>query len=538
MLKFRCRAQLLMLIALPAISTGEINGQTDMPGRQLTDSDIEEHAKSGIRHGTPGIRDQERAAFAKFQRHALQVSIGQQRESGYRFLQIRRRLAEQQASSARFHFDLIRDLITQPEAYCGHPVILVGVVEDIRTDRVGPGLGTVDQSDSVLVTVILDHPPGTRVIVSVPVQTNSVWTELHAQPVMFVGYLFKLSDQLQAGVVRQTPIFVTGRLECLTSDIDPARFTVVSHRTEGVLAKEANAYYEVLKQVQLIDYASQQAAAREFRKQRISAWFEEARQQTRSLLKDAEAHRAAHPDDKAGYEVRRATADAMLTQRERQHQQYRQTPSEFPTFVDVFTHPDECLGMPITVTGHVRRCVSYRPQEDPLGLDELHELWLFTEHSQRNPLVIVCTALPADFPTTARTVDNVTVTGYFFKLYRYTADDSDRLAPMLLARQVDWTPRDSTAMQAPRWLTTFGTLGFFAAFAMLVFYLWHGTRRDQGFIQTTRAGGIESISVDLDTIEPNPIAVALDADSESSVLPFESDSGLHRGLDTDEGPPQ
>ena len=73
----------------------------------------------------------------------------------------------------------------------------------------------------------------------------------------------------------------------------------------------------------------------------------------------------------------------------------------------------------------------------------LNELWLFTDDSQQNPAVIVTPHLPEDFPVNAPLINQVSVTGCFYKLYVYNSQDSRRVAPLILAGTIDWQPTDS-----------------------------------------------------------------------------------------------
>jgi hypothetical protein len=88
----------------------------------------------------------------------------------------------------------------------------------------------------------------------------------------------------------------------------------------------------------------------------------------------------------------------------------------------------------------VRRVTTYSGDSTLFNGQPLHELWLFTDDSQQNPAVIVTPSLPRDFPVSAEIVDSVTVTGCFFKMYVYRSQQDNRLAPLLLAGHVSWTP--------------------------------------------------------------------------------------------------
>ena len=120
--------------------------------------------------------------------------------------------------------------------------------------------------------------------------------------------------------------------------------------------------------------------------------------------------------------------------------------TKFETFVDVFTSPDEWQGRMVTLRGHVRHVLSYPAQHPAFPNEELHELWLYTDDSQSNPAVVVTPTLPSEFPHDADIVDHVTVTGCVFKQYVYRSQKSRRVAPLILASRVRWTPTDKEVL--------------------------------------------------------------------------------------------
>jgi len=78
--------------------------------------------------------------------------------------------------------------------------------------------------------------------------------------------------------------------------------------------------------------------------------------------------------------------------------------------------------------------------DDPAGV-QTYEAWMYPPDSQHNPVVIVFSELPADMPMWGNLVESIDVTGYFFKIYGYRAQDGIRAAPMLLAKTITWKPQ-------------------------------------------------------------------------------------------------
>lgn len=172
---------------------------------------------------------------------------------------------------------------------------------------------------------------------------------------------------------------------------------------------------------------------------------------------------------------------AAFRYRQVRHEQsplFRDKPiSEFQPFVDLFKNPDKYIGQPVTMTGYTRRLVSVPADPNPYGIETLYELWLFTDDSQNNPLVVVCSEVPEDLPRGDDLINGITVTGYFFKLYGYDAEDNKRLAPMLLAHRVTWNPpKPAEPLPISPWVLYPVLLGIIG---IVIFLLWYTAYRDR-----------------------------------------------------------
>ncbi|HRA90080.1 MAG TPA: hypothetical protein PK992_18475, partial [Planctomycetaceae bacterium] len=146
------------------------------------------------------------------------------------------------------------------------------------------------------------------------------------------------------------------------------------------------------------------------------------------------------PQNNKSYQGRLTRLERQMEQRLNRYREYQQKPEAFPVFVDVFQHPELWQGHLVTMRGHVRRVTTHEGDPGFFDGQPLHELWLYTDDSQQNPAVIVTPSLPAEFPRGADIVDSVTVTGCLFKMYVYKSQDTNRVAPLLLAGRVEWNP--------------------------------------------------------------------------------------------------
>lgn len=235
----------------------------------------------------------------------------------------------------------------------------------------------------------------------------------------------------------------------MPAEPDPAMLEAVRDRTLGVRELESEAYYAILQHGRQVDHAALRAAARENLETRIAR------------LKQPDAREQVERIEKYVSRSREELLD----------------PAGFPIFVDLFLHPDEYRGKAVTLRGYVRKLISY-PADSPDGggPQTLYEAWLFTDDSHGNPAVVVCSEIPEGIPTGDDINEQVSVTGYFFKMYGYSARDTTRVAPMILARELVWYPAAEHAAWRPTALH-YGLLG--AGVLGLVLVVWRVSRGDR-----------------------------------------------------------
>ena len=217
-------------------------------------------------------------------------------------------------------------------------------------------------------------------------------------------------------------------------------------RRGGILPEEAELYYQVLGYVRDVDSAALKQAARNF-----------------------------------------------LQERWRQSK-YRSKPFEkFPVYVDLYQHPEEYQGRPVTMTGHLQRSVASPAGENLFAIDQICEAWLFTEDSQANPTVVVTTHFPENFPIGEQTVDRVTVTGYIYRMYTYEARDTGRFAPLLLAQKIEWIPPEELGANDRSWIWMMLGLLVMLLVALLLGAAWtRRTRQQPSFVSRELPGEIIS----------------------------------------------
>lgn len=207
-------------------------------------------------------------------------------------------------------------------------------------------------------------------------------------------------------------------------------------------------YHETLRQMQVTKPDYQAAIAQQEQKIRVGELRQDIREKAAAELQNLQQQfrNATIPrtsqGTSPGYEEQRRTVERQLALRESRFERYLKDPESFPMFVDVFQNPDRWKGRLVTLHGHVRRVSTYPGDSTLFDGQPLHELWLFTEDSQHNPAVIITPTLPRGFPASADVIDSISVTGCFFKMYVYRAQTENRLAPLLLAGSIHWSPTE------------------------------------------------------------------------------------------------
>ena len=252
-------------------------------------------------------------------------------------------------------------------------------------------------------------------------------------PVLIKGWIVKQWKNNQPLIYCESMRLITPR-----PHVELIRKSTVDKRR--LRDEETWLYYETLKQLELTSSRLQQELAATALQQRIERLMGEIVDQSKQDLGRLTDQLKAGKVNDEQFARKKASLQRRLDQRLKRYKSYRKNPEEFQTYVDMFQHSDAWHGDLVTFTGHVRHVVSYPGDATLFGGRLLHELWLFTDDSQHNPAVIITPNLPRDFPKNAETIDHVAVTGCFFKRYVYGSQDTDRIAPLILASTVTWQP--------------------------------------------------------------------------------------------------
>ena len=186
--------------------------------------------------------------------------------------------------------------------------------------------------------------------------------------------------------------------------------------------------------------------------------------------------------------VRRSEADAfylVLAQaRDVPARCLREAARDDVAFAVLMTDSEHFRGLPVTVTGEIKRLNSVDASENPFGIERFYESWLFTPDSGDNPYRIVTASVPEGLPQ--GDIDEETrvrVTGYFFKREGYAAQGGLHTAPLLIGKTLERLPARADGIPAGRNLPIARLLVIIAAavIVLLGLTLWQFSRSDRRF---------------------------------------------------------
>lgn len=347
-------------------------------------------------------------------------------------------------------YSLQIDMKAHPKDFIGRPIVLYGLFKP-RGVRELQAVRSLEGEEQVyrLQTGLLRNLQDTETIAMIDAasyvdsqsqtEPSRAWpTTPIAIPVMVKGWFIKRWQE--------QPLIYTDVLRILTPRPYDKYIQDFVVSRQPVTDDESWLYYETLRQMQVTSSDVQSAIAIADQNQRVQELLDDAKQKASADLLSLENQLRAgkitrEGDSKtAGYEASKRRLERQMELRVRRAEQNLKSPETFPMFVDLFDDPDRWQGRLITLRGHVRRISKYNGDSTLFDGQTLYELWLFPADSYHNPAVIVTPTIPQDFPVSCDLVDGVTVTGCFFKMYRYRGQEKIRPAPLVLAGRVNWNP--------------------------------------------------------------------------------------------------
>lgn len=154
------------------------------------------------------------------------------------------------------------------------------------------------------------------------------------------------------------------------------------------------------------------------------------------------------------------------------------------TAAALFNRPEQMRGQLVLLTGNVRRALRIEVRDPDIierfGIRHYYELYLFTQDSQDNPIIVCVCDLPKNMPIGSGPdyCEPIEVAGIMFKSWAFTPEETARdksqerqLAPLVIGRKPVWlqsSSRDAFPWTGPI-VTTCLVIGFFL--------LWYFLRR-------------------------------------------------------------
>lgn len=119
----------------------------------------------------------------------------------------------------------------------------------------------------------------------------------------------------------------------------------------------------------------------------------------------------------------------------------------YSLFADLVLSPQHYRGKPVSFEGYIQKLDRMEAGDNPYGITELYQAYLFTEESKGNPIVVVCRHVPDNLPlpTKGNATNHIRVTGYFYKLWPYEAARGQWAAPLIMADRLEYRPPQPSA---------------------------------------------------------------------------------------------
>ncbi|MFI4873704.1 MAG: hypothetical protein ACIALR_00075, partial [Blastopirellula sp. JB062] len=155
-------------------------------------------------------------------------------------------------------------------------------------------------------------------------------------------------------------------------------------------------------------------------------------------------------------------------------------------FAQLYRQPDEYRGKLVAISGVIKRVVRVEAEREEIGVDHLWQIWLFSG-ADANPTVIYSLELPDQFPVGLKIDQPATAVGVFFKRWIYKGEGGVYTAPLLLSKNLAWSPPPPLQTWTPWQLTLGIALSVTAALAIAGLLLRKGNDADSKAERKIRA---------------------------------------------------
>lgn len=139
--------------------------------------------------------------------------------------------------------------------------------------------------------------------------------------------------------------------------------------------------------------------------------------------------------------IRRTESDAFFHVLDRARQftpaQLERAAEPGVQYINLMQDPSLYRGKPVTIVGNLWKLFEFPASENDYGLKTLYEGWILTPDSGNRPIRIVCSRLGPGIAVDGERPTSVRITGYFFKREGYNSQSGQKVAPTILAGEIE-----------------------------------------------------------------------------------------------------
>jgi len=145
-------------------------------------------------------------------------------------------------------------------------------------------------------------------------------------------------------------------------------------------------------------------------------------------------------------------------------------------FAQLYQQPDAYRGQLVTFSGFIRRVTLREVGKNKEGIKAYYELVLKPQAGPPRPVMAYVLRLPEELKSKGEDVNEpIQLTGFFFKNWVYAGKNATYIAPVLLARDVRWSPPVVEPAYVPPWglvvAVVLGSMFVAAAIAWLAYHV-------------------------------------------------------------------
>lgn len=185
------------------------------------------------------------------------------------------------------------------------------------------------------------------------------------------------------------------------------------------------------------------------------------------------------------------------------------------SFAQLFRQTEFYRGKVVTVRGTTHRIESITPRPNEAGITELTR-WIIEPSGPSNAPIVIYSIEKPDGIELGDVREEIEVNGLCFKRWAYAAGDGTRIAPLLLAKSIRWTPvapvETIELPSAPSAIGIFAALGTLAV--AIAFVVYRSSAAPGSQVDRVRAAAAKPVVINEDEVLA-PVSESLQEIAES-----------------------